>query len=364
MNKPSATLVSEAVEGSSVAILVTEAGGNDHPIVFVNEAFTRVTGYAREEVQGRNCRFLQGSDTESAAVEKIREGLASGEPFQVTLTNYRADGTPFLNHLMISPVSSPEGEITAYLGAMRVLGSGSAGATEGVRETDLLQELQHRVKNHLSMVVSMIRLQAARPVSEQSMRALGRRVEALALLYEEMFEASQGRSGSDRIHTGAYLSRIAHVVSRLSGNDDIRVDVECDDIDLTVDRSARLGLLLSELLTNALEHAFEGRDSGRISVRFHELSDGVVRLTVEDDGIGLPEGSNWPYGARSVERQSEVARNETGKLDTTGNEKRPGVGGTIILSLTQTLGATLDVNRNLHGTTVTVDFERSGSVDD
>ena len=94
-----------------------------------------------------------------------------------------------------------------------------------------------------------------------------------------------------------------------------------------------------------------------MNVTFKKISGGGVRLTVEDDGIGLPGGIDWPYESPSVEEQSERAKSEGGELDTTGRGGKSGVGGSIIVALTETLGATLDVNRALRGTIVTVDFE-------
>lgn len=357
MNEQPDETIAEAIERTPVAIVLTDAQAEDNPITFVNEAFQKMTLYSRDYAVGRNCRFLQGEDTEPEAVAEIRDGLASESEFQVTLTNYKADGTPFTNQVLISPVFDRNDELSAYFAVQRELNGHDAVQRQDAHALNLLRELQHRVKNHLSMVVSMIRMQARANVTAESFRAIGRRIEALAVLYEEMFIATQADRSSDNIKTGAYLSRIASTVSRISGEGAIRVNVDCEEIDLPVDQAARLGLLLSELLTNAFEHAFEGRDSGLINVRFRRLSAGGVRLSVEDDGIGLPEGINWPYEADSVEQQTERAEDEAGDLDTTGHGGHSGVGGTIVISLTEMLGATLDVNRALQGTIISVEFE-------
>lgn len=349
-------LVAGAVQRTPVSIVLTDPRLEDNPITYVNEAFQQITLYSREFAIGRNCRFLQGADTEPEMVEKIREGLKKGKEFEVTVTNHKADGTPFRNQLLIAPVFSEDGTLSAYFGVQREVDGTDADRI--VHSLGLLRELQHRVKNHLAMVVSMIRLQASRPVTRESLRAVGRRVEALALLYEEMFHATMDQARGDTIRTGAYLSRIATVVARIGGTSGIRVNVNCEEVDLPVDQAARLGLLLSELLTNSLEHAFRGRDAGAINIQFKRLSGSAgVRLSVEDDGIGLPRDSDWPYGALSVQVQRHRAKHEQGKLDTTGHGGHSGVGGTIIVSLTEMLGAKLDVIRTQNGTTVTVDFK-------
>ncbi|KZZ01194.1 hypothetical protein A3747_19845 [Sulfitobacter sp. HI0076] len=338
-------------------IIISDAQLEDHPITFVNNAFQQLTLYSRDYALGRNCRFLQGEQTRPEDVAAIRKGLSEGRDFQAVVTNYKADGTPFRNQLMIAPIFGKDNEIKAFFGVQREIGKDEEGP--GKEAIDLLRELQHRVKNHLSMVVSMIRMQAKRKVTAASLRAMSRRVEAIALLYEELFDLTLGGDKTEAVRAGAYLSRITSAISGIEGRSAVRVNVNCEEIDLPVDQAARLGLLLSELLTNSLEHAFEGRDKGLVSVAFKKLSSGGVRLTVEDDGIGLPDGSDWPYEASSVEDQHARAKAVAGKLDTTGHDGNSGVGGSIVVALTKTLSAKLIVNSSLSGTIVTVEFENA-----
>ncbi|MGZ9811190.1 PAS domain-containing protein [Pseudoroseicyclus sp. H15] len=359
MNDQPSAMGSEEIDQAPFSIVMTNPNLDDDPITYVNDAFQRMTLYSRAFALGRNCRFLQGDQTQPEEVEALREGLRRGEEFQTTITNHKADGTVFRNQLLIAPIKGADGEVTAYFSVQRDIGPPPEASDIDASAEDslaLLRELQHRVKNHLGLVVSMIRVQASRKVTPDSLRAVGRRVEALALLYEELFAASTRTGPGELMHVGGYLSRIVAVVTGLEGGSAIRVNVDCDEVDLPVDQAARLGLLLSELLTNALEHAFAGRDRGSVSVEFHELPEGGVRLVVADDGIGLPEGSNWPFDARSVAAQREQAKSEGGTLDTTGHHGHSGVGGSIITALTQTLGASLDVQSGEGGTRVTVDF--------
>ena len=125
---------------------------------------------------------------------------------------------------------------------------------------------------------------------------------------------------------------------------------------MPVEQAARLGLLLSEFLTNAFEHAFEERSSGSVEVRFAKREDGSVYLMVEDDGNGLPKSSNWPFSAPSIETQKDRAEHHEGALDTTGEDGKPGVGGSIVQALTQSLDAELTVERLEQGTRVTVEL--------
>jgi PAS domain S-box-containing protein len=88
----------------------------DNPIVFANAVFERMTGYSKDEIIGRNCRFLQGDDREQPSIAEIRAALAEERPVEVTLRNYRKDGTRFYNRLSIRPLLDPEGRVIYYLG--------------------------------------------------------------------------------------------------------------------------------------------------------------------------------------------------------------------------------------------------------
>ncbi|MEM1505328.1 PAS domain-containing protein [Domibacillus sp. 8LH] len=84
--------------------VITNAAKPDNPIVFVNKGFERVTGYSKKEVVGRNCRFLQGEETDKSSISEMRRAIKLIRPFERTLLNYRKDGTPFWNRINIKPV--------------------------------------------------------------------------------------------------------------------------------------------------------------------------------------------------------------------------------------------------------------------
>lgn len=105
-----------AVLATKVAFTITDPRQPDNPLVWVNPAFCETTGYTFDEVIGRNCRFLQGPDTETAVVDDIRTAIVEGLPATTTLLNYRRDGTAFWNELSISPVRDEHGEVTHFVG--------------------------------------------------------------------------------------------------------------------------------------------------------------------------------------------------------------------------------------------------------
>ncbi|MBO0664185.1 PAS domain-containing protein [Jiella sp. MQZ9-1] len=388
-----------------LALVLTNPHIEDNPIIYANTAFAEITGYAPAATIGRNCRFLQGDETDPEHARQIGDALRQERDISIDILNYRADGTKFINRLMITPLYDENDRLQCFLGVQRDM---SEGASATNSRTDgqaapidaTLGEIQHRVKNHLSMIVGMIRMQARAETSKESFTALARRIESLQLLYQEMTESGVGSSRSENVPLGAYVSRIAATIGHLDGRRSVRINVDCDAIDMKVDRAARIGLLFSELLTNALKHAFDGREAGLVEARLKMLSSGVIRLTVTDDGIGLPDDSNWPYSGRQPvpldEREiqritqdaqvAESAPNEARQLaDSMGlsrhadaeggdagseivetgdqakrrqksRESEGGLGGRITVSLVRGLDAEIDVNSMTTGTTVTVDI--------
>src|SRR5918994_680892 len=105
-------LLDRAVAASSNGIVITDPRMPDDPIVYVNPAFERISGYPMDEVLGHNCRFLQGEDRDQPALDELRSALGEERESRVVLKNYRKDGTPFWNELYVSPIHDEEGDLT------------------------------------------------------------------------------------------------------------------------------------------------------------------------------------------------------------------------------------------------------------
>ncbi|NJM60918.1 MAG: PAS domain-containing protein [Oscillatoriales cyanobacterium RU_3_3] len=133
------SLLERAIAASSNGIAIADAREPDRPIIYCNPAFEQLTGYSREEVLGRNCRFLQGPDTDRAELQRLRNSLQSGKEVKVILKNYRKDGTPFWNELTVSPVRDDRGEITHFIGVQNDI-------TPRVKAETALQESEERFR--------------------------------------------------------------------------------------------------------------------------------------------------------------------------------------------------------------------------
>jgi PAS domain S-box-containing protein len=102
---------------SPIAAIITDPTQPDNPIIAVNSAFTRLTGYSGDQAVGRNCRFLAGAATQPWATDALREAASHGRPGFAELLNYRRDGTPFLNAVMIAPIFAEDGALRYFVGS-------------------------------------------------------------------------------------------------------------------------------------------------------------------------------------------------------------------------------------------------------
>ncbi len=109
-------LKERALASTAEGITIADALAPDRPLIYVNEGFARLTGFSVEETIGSNCRFLQGPDTDPAAVKEIRDAIAQERYCDVELLNYRKDGTTFWNRLSITPVRNAAGQTTHFVG--------------------------------------------------------------------------------------------------------------------------------------------------------------------------------------------------------------------------------------------------------
>ena len=134
-----------SIDHSPIASVITDARLPDNPIVAVNRAFCELTGYGRDEIVGRNCRFLAGAGTEPSARAILRRAVAEGRPALVELTNYRKDGSAFLNAVMVAPMIGEAGELAYFLGSQMDVGPGSGlSAPRRQRAEELVRALTPR----------------------------------------------------------------------------------------------------------------------------------------------------------------------------------------------------------------------------
>ena len=128
----------ETVGYSPVATVLSNPRKPDNPLEVANRAFCDLTGYSEDEILGRNCRFLAGAATEPWLTERIRQGVRGRKPVLVDILNYKRDGTPFRNAVLVTPLFDDEGELNWFLGSQVELGMESTAVFSGRRERAIL----------------------------------------------------------------------------------------------------------------------------------------------------------------------------------------------------------------------------------
>ncbi|SDY58512.1 PAS domain S-box-containing protein [Jannaschia faecimaris] len=317
----------DAIDGFSnakVAMVLTDPRADDNPIVYVNAAFEKMTGYSRSAVIGRNCRFLQGDETRKTDVDNLRAAVNDGRDLSIDIQNYRADGRPFVNRLIIAPITDGNGDIIYYLGIQKPLHDTER---EDGELNEKLSSLQSRVQEDLSLVLKS--LGETTEDEPLEFEAMTRRMECLQLVYEAMLLSDSQGLRSRGIDLGALISRVAASIAYEEGRPGIRYQQQIESVVVNLEASVRVSLLLSEVLFNAFHHAFDRLEEGLIELRLTRLAAGGLRLVVTDDGVGLPSNICFP--------------------DMTT------IGGRLIATLADGLDATITPVRGAAGTVVMLD---------
>jgi len=136
-----------AVRATRMPMIITNPRLDDNPVVFANDSFCRLTGYGRDEILGRNCRFLQGDDTDPAAVRAIHDAVEAVRPIEIDIRNHRKSGEPFWNRLLLAPVFDEAGKL-AYFFASQVDVTLERERLEGLESSNaaLMAEITNRLQ--------------------------------------------------------------------------------------------------------------------------------------------------------------------------------------------------------------------------
>ncbi|XP_057449080.1 phototropin-1-like isoform X2 [Lotus japonicus] len=168
----------DALSAFQQTFVVSDATKPDYPILYASAGFFKMTGYTSKEVIGRNCRFMQGLDTDPEDVAKIREALQGGESYCGRLLNYKKDGTPFWNLLTISPIKDDNGNVLKFIGMQVEVSKHTEGSKEkmlrpnGLPESLIRYDAREKEKANSSVTELVQAVRRPRALSESTNRPL------------------------------------------------------------------------------------------------------------------------------------------------------------------------------------------------
>lgn len=297
-----------------VAVAVAELRPSEC-ITYANLEFERLTGQPAADLQGQPWDTLAAISAVAGEEARLSDAITDSDEYIGAFEVVR-DGDRIIIDAWSNVIHDDDGVPMFRLVALATGGRDRPDLDDlqsRLEEKDtLLLELQHRVKNNLQMVTALIRLEARNIPDDATGKRFDRlagRVEALALLYRSLSKDEL----DETIDLGVYLSQIASAVMQAHAVEGIHLDLQVDTWPVSVNVAMPAGLVVNELLTNALKHAFIGRDGGTITL--HSLvDDDGCRVMISDDGVGLPEGTEWPkrgkLGALIVQSLRQNAKAE------------------------------------------------------
>ncbi len=150
-------LKDRALDEAAEGITIADATQADRPLIYVNKGFERLTGYSASEALGRNCRFLQGANTDPVTVAKIRNAVEAGTECVVELLNYHKNGRSFWNRLSITPVKDDTGNVTHFIGIQSDI-TARKNVEEALNKTNTrLDEANRRISEDIEMAAQIQR---------------------------------------------------------------------------------------------------------------------------------------------------------------------------------------------------------------
>lgn len=285
-----------AAETTRMAMVFADAKEPDNPIIFANDAFLSLTGYAREEVLGQSFNFLIAHAADAEALAAIAAGF-EGDSAGAEIQYRRKDGSEFWAALFISPVRDEAGEVVQHFASFVDL---TAHKDEAAQSRMLIDELNHRVKNTLSTVQSIV-WQALRTASDPKViqEAIGSRLLALSrshdLLTRENWESAALRDVvTDALEPFRVLDGWAE-----------RIVITGKDIRIPPGSALALGLAFNELATNAVKYGAFSNETGSVLIEWEreETPEGsrLILRWRENGGPPVKPPSRKGFGSRMIE---------------------------------------------------------------
>lgn len=270
-------------------VAITDSQGK---ITYVNDKFCAISKYSREELLGQDHRIINSGYHPKEFIHSLWATITRGKVWHGEIKNKAKDGSYYWVDTTIVPFLNEDGKPRQYV-AIRADITERKRAEEALVETlhdkeTLLKEIHHRVKNNMQLISSLLELQAQ---YVQDAKALGvfeeckNRIRSMALIHEKLYQSSS----LAKIDFAEYTRGLVNMLIRTYRIGPlVNVGLQVEALSLNLETAVPLGLIMNELISNSLEHAFPDQMAGTISVSLLRSSGNQMRLTVHDNGVGLP----------------------------------------------------------------------------
>ena len=297
-----------ALERTRMPMIVTDPRQPENPIILANQAFLNLCGLSAREVIGRNCRFMQGPDTDPAAIETLNTAIAAGQEASVELLNYRQDGSSFWNQVWISPIHDDAGNLLYFFGSQL-----DVSERHRVRELEraehrLMREVDHRAMNVLALVQAITRLTKADDAA-QFARAVRGRVQALADAHTIL--ADQG-------WRPVVLKELVDRIIQPRAGRSVIIGGEALRISATTVQP--LAIVLHELMANAIAYGAMSADGGTLNIAWlHDRLSQTIQIDWRETGGPAPRAERSKgYGSTMIQAVIERQLGGTAEMDWRG----------------------------------------------
>ena len=278
-------------ESSPVGILSVDNRGK---VIRSNRAFENIIGYTESELVNMTFSDFTYPEDKTVGLEALMwmiEGTL--ESTHIEKRYVRKDGSILWANVTISSVRDSHGALTSTVSIVEDITKRKRAEEQIVASLHekeiLLKEVHHRVKNNLQVISSLLSLQADRLKDDQLKPILAEsqsRVRAMALVHEKLYRSEN----LSKINFGEYLKTMTDDLFRSHGKPGVTVDVSMQAVLLQIDLAIPCGLIVNELVTNALKHAFPDGRKGTVTIALQKTGEATAELCVQDNGIGFPLG--------------------------------------------------------------------------
>lgn len=300
-------LLNHAIDEATVSIIISDIRRVGQPVMYVNNAFEKLTGYSKEEIIGHNCRSMQGDDTNRHAIEKVRRAIMKHEPIEITLLNYKKSGEAFYNLLNLTPVKT-NGEVTHYIGFQQdvtqqrqtelYLQEAREKAEDSARlKSSFLASMSHEIRTPIHGISGVLQLMESSNLTSEQKHYLSLAkfsIQGLLHIVNDILDFSKIEAGQLQIDESPFdiIASLENLQSQYAimcheKDLDLHFHFDLKGYHTVQGDEVRFRQILSNLLGNAVKFTEKGSIDVTVQIESHQ--EGMLKLScsVTDTGIGI-----------------------------------------------------------------------------